>query len=244
MTPEIYGYDVENHLLCMEDLGTAGDFTDGYQLTQLSSAVVNTVPGESLIDWLRILHALPVAAADAGRFENCGMRELNHQHIFKIPLDANNGLDLDPAIAELVAQFTEDSVLKSRADDLGEIYLGRTSTGSSPCLLHGDYYPGAWLRDEHTQVKIIDPEFAFIGAPEFDVGVFFAHMTMIGYPQANLMTLLQRYAAPSGFDFQLALGFAGMEFIRRIMGVAQLPLNPGPTTIRLWLESAHTMVTA
>ena len=39
---------------------------------------------------------------------------------------------------------------------------------------------------------------------------------------------LGNYNAPARFSFPLALAFAGVEVIRRLLGVAQLPLTRGP----------------
>ena len=240
-TPHILGYDPDNNLLCMEDFGPAADFSSYYDLSRRSEEVADQIPGSELIAWLGALHTLqptdPV-------FENLEMRELSRQHIFEIPFDPENSLVLDPAITDIQARFRSDSALKKAAGALGEIYMSRSSHDSPDVLLHGDFYPGSWLRHEETVVKIIDPEFGFRGPPEFDIGIFFAHMTMIGYPQAALLDLLQNYEAPVGFNFQLALGFAGVEIIRRLLGVAQLPLQASATTLRLWLESAQGLITA
>ena len=54
--PTIVGYDGDNHLLCMQDLGKVGDFTDLYQL---DSAGVHTAQMQdlaTLVTWLGQLH--------------------------------------------------------------------------------------------------------------------------------------------------------------------------------------------
>lgn len=71
---------------------------------------------------------------------------------------------------------------------------------------------------------MIDPEFAFFGRAEFDLGVLLAHLLMAGQ-QASLTThLLNRYQPPTGFERDLALQHAGVEIIRRLIGFGQLPL--------------------
>ena len=89
---------------------------------------------------------------------------------------------------------------------------------------------------------MIDPEFGFKGAAEFDVGVLTAHLTMCGYPQPAITAILENYTAPTGFDHKLAAGFAGMEVIRRIFGVAQLPLVAEAETKAAWLKNARALV--
>ena len=103
-----------------------------------------------LMSWLRDLHQLHITTEV---FTNRDMRTLNHAYIFKIPFEDHGSVD--------IAQ---------RAKDLGNLYLSDGDT-----LLHGDYYPGSWLRTTDG-IRIIDPEFAFTGMAEFDLGVFAAHL--------------------------------------------------------------------
>ncbi len=93
-------------------------------------------------------------------------------------------------------------------------YLGPGAT-----LLHGDFFPGSWLHDDSAP-WIIDPEFGFYGPPEFDVGVLLAHLNLAGQDDALSEHVWEAYAAPGGFDRSLAQGFAGIEIIRRLLGVS------------------------
>ena len=93
-------------------------------------------------------------------------------------------------------------------------------------------------------VKIIDPEFAFIGPPEFDIGVLIAHLQFARFAQNDLMRVLSSYNAPARFSFPLALAFAGIEVIRRLLGIAQLPLPADLATKQSWLAAARLLVAA
>ncbi len=124
------------------------------------------------------------------------------------------------------------------------IYTGAAAHGSRPALLHGDYYPGSWLAHPRKGVMIIDPEFAFVGPPEFDVGVLLAHLLMAGYEQPEIVMQLGNYCSPPRFSQLLAWAFAGMEVIRRLLGVAQLPLAAPPELRCAWLQTARALVTA
>ena len=93
-------------------------------------------------------------------------------------------------------------------------------------------------------VKIIDPEFAFVGPPEFDIGVLLAHLQFAGFADPDLIGALGNYDAPSRFSFPLARAFAGIEVIRRLLGVAQLPLTADLETKRAWIETARQSVMA
>jgi 5-methylthioribose kinase len=87
-------------------------------------------------------------------------------------------------------------------------------------LLHGDFYPGSILNIKG-QIKVIDPEFCFLGDPEFDLGVFKAHLIVAGHSTAN--NFLSYYS--EAVDVDMINKYAGIEILRRILGVAQLPLS-------------------
>jgi 5-methylthioribose kinase len=241
--PRLLGADPANHLLCLEDLGEAADFTWLYR-EPAGTPARGGCDGQltALVRWLGKLHGLPVAGAPDS-LQNHAMRRLNHAHIFEIPFDPHNGVALAPELAAAQAEFAADSALRGQAETLGRIYLGEHEHASQPALVHGDYYPGSWLSHSNRGVMIIDPEFAFIGAPEFDVGVFAAHLLMTGHDQGDIMRLLHNYLMPAGFSYPLAMGFAGMEIIRRLLGVAQLPLVADVATRSAWLRAARQMVT-
>ena len=58
------------------------------------------------------------------------------------------------------------------------------------------------------------------------------------------MRALGSYNAPARFSFPLALAFAGVEVIRRLLGVAQLPLSADLATKQAWLATARQFVVA
>jgi 5-methylthioribose kinase len=248
-TPALLGEDLAQHLLCLEDLGEGSDLTRWYASRGGSDIAGPADPGSraqigDLAAWLGELHGLDVAVA--GIPANAAMRALNHTHIFEIPLDADNGVALPPALVEMRAGFAADQPLRREAARLGRIYLGSLGTGdhgAGPALLHGDYYPGSWLELADGSVAVIDPEFAFLGPPEFDVGVFMAHLIMAGCPEGAVTDHLTGYRTPPGFSAILARQFAAMEVIRRLLGVAQLPLSAGDATRIRWLTWAREAIT-
>ena len=224
--PACLGHVGEHHLLAFEDLGTAADFTSAYRDGDLAGL-------DGLGAWLTLLHGR--TSADPV-FENADMRALNHAHIFEIPFVADNGLDLDgitPGLGALQRLASENASVMSRARELGSEYLG-ARTG---VLLHGDFYPGSWLRHADGP-KVIDPEFAFVGPPEFDAGVLLAHLVLTGHAPR----LPGSYVPPPGFDTAAAHGFAGIEILRRLLGVAQLPLDADIRTKGRWIDQAVQLV--
>jgi 5-methylthioribose kinase len=247
--PEVRGYDPDNRLMALEDLGASSDFTDIYAHRGNAATRSDITAGHiaSLLHWIGALHALHVDRAGFPELENRAMRVLNHAHIFDIPLQPDNGIDLDaftPGLSAIAKSLASDSALKEKAATLGKLYLGEAEPESAPALLHGDFYPGSWLRHPTMGVKIIDPEFAFIGAPEFDIGVLMAHLQFAGFAQADLMNALDSYDAPPRFSLMVARAFAGIEVIRRLLGVAQLPLTADLETKCAWIETARQFVVA
>ncbi|MCB1684940.1 MAG: phosphotransferase [Pseudomonadales bacterium] len=256
-TPGICGYDRKTHLLCLEDLGELGDYTSLYPSQEqpprsppqssaaASRSPATQVPLPELGTWLGALHALPLDDTLRCRFTNRAMRELNHAHIFEIPLQADNGVVPLEGTAELARAFASDRRLKERAAHLGTLYLQAPGNSGRTVLLHGDFYPGSWLRGSSPdEVFIIDPEFAFIGPAEFDLGVWLAHLRLLGSDAAAETAALTAYPYRDRVEEDLIRRFAGMEVIRRLLGVARLPLQADAERYRQWLTMAREEVCA
>ncbi len=213
-SPEMLGYDPQNFIVLYRDLGKSADFTYLYEPGK------QLLPHEKkdLLNYLSILHHLECPSFPL----NASMRKLNHEYIFKIPFMENNGLDLDeiqPGLSLASIPYKKNKPLKKALEDLGNYYLKE-----GPVLIHGDYFPGSWLKSG-SGIKIIDPEFGFKGFAEFDMGVMLAHMMMAEQGNEMLKSILDEYVPPAEYDPRLLSGFAGTEILRRILGVAQLPLS-------------------
>jgi 5-methylthioribose kinase len=211
--PGILSVDPEARLLCIEDIGAAEDFTSMYAGRRLNSEELLV-----LLDFLRALHTSFRGHRRAGEMANREMRELNHQHIFVIPVEL---LQPDPPYA---------AEIKS----LGDEYLA-----DGDCLLHGDFFPGSWL-DSNDGVKVIDPEFSFFGPPEFDLGVLIAHLHLAR--SADIAETIFDLYDNSSVRRTRALQFAGVEIMRRLLGVAKLPVSFTGKEQRDLLAVARTMV--
>lgn len=225
--PRLQGVDSANNVLVLGDLGPAADLTGLYAGERLDDESLG-----ALVLWLAALHEAFLGDEAARELRNAEMRRLNHEHIFEVPLRAENGLDLDavtPGLASLAVSLRADRRLRAALADLGSAYLGEGTT-----LLHGDYYPGSWLAVAGGPY-IIDPEFGFFGPPEFDVGVAIAHLELAGQPEATGRRFLAAYEGRVELDAQLAWAFAGAEVVRRLLGVSQLPLSAG-------LEEKHDLI--
>ena len=235
-TPQLLAIDPDGKVLMLGDLGDAGDYLHLY-----NGATLGQTQLESLVDWLLDLHLSFAGDSRAARLTNRPMRELNHEHIFEVPFRPDNGLDLDgitPGLIAVAAELRTDRELMAAIRAVGELYLGTGTT-----LLHGDYYPGSWL--QANEPWIIDPEFGFYGLPEFDLGVMLAHLKLAQQPiELRYRTIMRYRAAAPRTDPTLALAFAGVEILRRLLGVSQLPVNLGLDAKRTLIEQACRFVRA
>lgn len=244
--PQLLGVDEENNILVLQDLGDARDYTFLYQPGQLLS----DADALALTDYLSELHHQFAAEAPDSIFVNQAMRALNHEHIFLYPFLADNGFNLDtiqPGLQEIAMPYKQDASLKKVVEKLGELYrVDNSSDGIRKTLLHGDYYPGSWLQTTAAHgtsgVKIIDPEFCFYGPAEFDLGVMVAHLRMAQQPLALIDIILASYEQPVGFSQTLRQQFTGVEIMRRLIGLAQLPLHLSLEQKQALLEEARIML--
>jgi len=213
--PALLDFDPETNILIFEDLGAGEDCSHLYDPAHTSTELF-----EDLARLLAAIHMTPIDAP----LTNRAMRELNAAHIFRIPFADKPALDLDaitPGLARRAAPIRRDQRVREAAQRLERVYLADAQT-----LLHGDYYPGSWIRAARG-VALIDPEFGFTGDPAFDVGVFAAHAVLTSpHPQPALARRVIEMCTDAGVrcDADLARGFAGVEILRRLLGVAQLPL--------------------
>jgi len=232
--PRILGFAPKDHLACIEDLGEGSDLLSLYAGDSL-------LPGEleTLCSLAHALHSMPITQDESRALENRAMRILNHEHIFDLPLRPENGLDLDSITDGLQAVAEEakrDDRFVKGVSGFGLLYLN--STG--PSLLHGDYYPGSFLRTTRG-LAIIDPEFAFPGPPEFDLSVLVAHMIFAGGDAAQTVDRVLACYGES-VDTSLLKGFAAAELMRRTLGVSQLPLRLGLEAKRALIEQARSWI--
>jgi len=212
--PRLLGHSQADHAMVLEDLGASADLTDLYAGRPAEPEYI-----AELGRYLSALHAIALPP-DGERLTNRAMRALNHAHQYRIPLEQGNGLDLDAIEAGLnaaAAQAIHDKPYIDAVCALGQRYLA-----DGDYLLHGDFFPGSWLR-HGDGLRIIDPEFAFHGDREYDLGVAVAHLVLARQPDAA-HALLAAYHHPTPLDTELLSQYASAEVMRRLIGYAQLPL--------------------
>jgi len=230
--PALLGADAAARVLVLEDLGEGGDCADVYRGGALADAEI-----EWLAAFLRALHD-GTRAAVGDELSNRDMRALNAEHCFVVPLAAGNGLALDrfePGLRALADALAADEAVVARTHAAGARYLA-----DGPCLVHGDYFPGSWIRTA-SGLRVIDPEFCHPGDPEHDVGVALAHLAIAGVPVARRRRFLDAYATAR---VELVAASAAVEVMRRLLGVAQLPLAPSDGRRARLVRAARTALLA
>lgn len=233
--PKLIGIDVENNVIALEDLGIANDFTVLYDLQH------QLKPEEliELIAYLNGLHASFQKTIIDDELSNLELRKLNHEHIFHYPFMENNGFDLntvEEGLQELALLYKQDAELKKQIELLGSLYLS-----NGKYLLHGDYYPGSWLKTADG-IKVIDPEFCYYGSREFDLGVLLAHLYLTQQDATLHSIVINEYETFPKLNLDILNGFTGVEIMRRLIGLAQLPLQMDLKTKKQLLEFAKTLI--
>ncbi len=233
--PQLLGVDHRNHVLKLEDLGNGVDYTFLYEKDKrLEDSEL-----QEIVTFAARLHQSININTTQERLTNRNMRKLNHEHIFIYPYLENNGLDLDeilPGLKKIGESFKKDRFLKKAVEELGQQYLEDGNT-----LLQGDYFPGSWLKTRD-KLKIIDPEFCFFGDVEFEIGVMLAHLKMADQPEATVKKALNIYRELSSIDEELCRKFMAIEILRRILGLAQLPLSLGLEERKALLEESRKIL--
>ncbi|MEM7492579.1 MAG: phosphotransferase [Pseudomonadota bacterium] len=237
MMPALLNHDGADACSVFADLGAGRDGMGLY--------AGETLPIEQLdavARWTADLHAIEVSDEMRVAFRNQAMRALNALHIFQFPLDPDNGFDLDaitPGLQALGDELKADQAFCTAVAEIGELYLRGQGMPDEAVLLHGDLYPGSWLTTE-AGLFVIDPEFCWVGPPEWDVGVLSAHLRLSGQPETHVDRLISTYDRP--LNRALLDQISGIEMMRRLMGVAQLPLEIGLDEKTALLDEARRLV--
>lgn len=227
--PYILGYDPTEFIMLMEDLGQCEDMVSCYNTRAISD--------QHLTQLLHTLNTIHQKTPPPDFPENMALRQLNHQHVFVLPFLEENGFELDKVqtgLEALAKPYKKDLVLKHVVGNLGKKYLSKGNT-----LLHGDYYPGSWM-SQQTAVYIIDPEFSFVGFAEYDLGVMLAHLVMATMDFSYLEHIYNGYQGMA--DKKLTAQIAGVEIMRRLIGLAQLPMERSLDEKQLLLQRAKKMI--
>jgi 5-methylthioribose kinase len=219
--PKLLGSDRASRCLALEYIEGSGDFTFLYGRDSRAVLARDTI--EQAANFLAALHRGTLRMPEP-RLSNTEMRQLNRAHIFEIPLSRESGVDLDslePGLSLAADSLRGDADYREAVDQTEHRYLTK---GRS--LLHGDFFPGSWLQTERGLV-VIDPEFCFFGAVEIDLGCAVAHFALSEQPADCASSFVDCYnvaASEIVCEEHWISRFASAEVMRRLIGVAQLPI--------------------
>ena len=239
MMPRLLDFDEKSALLIIEDLFAAKPLIDCYE----GAHPLNEWQLKELAQYTSALHSLTVPTNEREGFRNAAMRRLNHEHIFDLPLRRDGALSemlerITPGLDRAAGDLRQDSRYCDTVRSLGARYLRQ----NGPTLIHGDLFPGSLLQTGSGELRIIDPEFCFCGDPEFDIGVFYAHLLLSSHGEDALSGWLQAALENEKHSDSLVFQYAGVEIMRRILGVAQLPVRLSLEAKRRLLEQSRAMV--
>jgi 5-methylthioribose kinase len=220
--PRVHHLDGEQRVLVLEDLGRAERLD-----AALARGADVAKPLERLARFLGRVHAATAGAVAAESFANAGMQGLHGDHIFVLPF-AENDFPLTPALRSRAEALKADRDLLARAHALHQRFL--TPEGS---LVHGDVQAGNILLAEN-RVTLLDAEIAHVGDPAFDLGSLLAHAVLPAVARGEaeaarpfLRAVLRGYEEGRGStaaaqEHTRALGFGGLELLRRTVGAARV----------------------
>ena len=171
-------------------------------------------------------------------FANTEMQAITGNYVFTFPFIEHETNYYTDGLADSVEELKTDSEFLQMAEGLKSIFL-RVQRG----LTHADLHTGSVMVNDNS-AKVIDSEFAFYGSVGFDIGLFWANYLLSYFShietpkiQSDIMsaiiTLWETYIEEFRMDtslkkrtihviFHEAIGFTGMEMLRRIIGAAHV----------------------
>ena len=240
--PVRYDFDVDAAVIAMEDLRDARVLRD-----VLIAGTVDTIIAEQIGQFMGIVHSqtyvdnIDNATAQNYRqqFANTTMQSITADYVFTFPFTEHETNFWTPGLEPDVQQLKADTDFLRQAEHLKRIFL-TVQQG----VTHGDLHTGSVLVQDN-KAKVIDAEFAFYGPVGFDLGLYwanyflsyFSHQDTLGV-QSALKTAVGQvwdtYTAEFTMAdvrlktpvleniFQNAVGFAGLEMLRRLIGAAHV----------------------
>ncbi len=240
--PRLYHFDADTAIVAMEDLRDASVLR-----TDLIAGEVDTAIAEQIGRFLGHVHRhtylenLTDAAAAAYRaqFANTTMQAITADYVFTFPFVDHETNFCTPGIETDVQRLRADTDLLAQAARLKQVFLT-----VQQAVIHGDLHTGSVLI-ENRRAKVIDAEFAFYGPLGFDIGLYWANYLLSYFShqgasdiqsalKAAISETWRVYAAEFGTTnvmlktqtlekiFSEAVGFAGLEMLRRLIGAAHV----------------------
>jgi 5-methylthioribose kinase len=238
--PRIRAFDAEARVLVLEDLGAAERLD-----AALARGADASCAAAQLGAFLGRVHAGTREPSLANAFANDEMRRLHGDHIFVLPLRAND-FPLPPALLPRARALAGDAELVRLADAAYARYLEPRGA-----LVHADVQAGNVLLAP-AGPKLLDAEIAHVGDPAFDVGTLVAHLLLPALAAGEPGRALP--AAEAAWDaYRIAHGagapaladaarYAGLELLRRTIGAARVPAVVEPGAAHAVLARAEAWI--
>ncbi len=240
--PVLYDFDAEAAVIAMEDIRDASVLRD-----DLIEGKVDTAIAEQIGRFMGIVHShtyvenLDSTTAQHYRqqFANTLMQSITADYVFTFPFTEHETNFWTPGLESDVQRLKADTDFLQQAADLKQIFLT-----AQQALTHGDLHTGSVLVQNST-AKVIDAEFAFYGPIGFDLGLYWANYLLSYFShqdtldvQSALKTAIAKTWHTYTLEFRTgdatlkeqtlqkifheAVGFAGLEMLRRLVGAAHV----------------------
>ena len=240
--PTLYDFDAEAAVIAMEDLRNARVLRD-----DLIDRTVDTAIAEQIGRFMGVVHSQTcvdnvgntTAQHYKQQFANTTMQSITADYVFTFPFTEHETNFWTPGLEPNIQQLKADTDFLQQVEHLKHIFL-TTRQG----VTHGDLHTGSVLIQDGT-AKVIDAEFAFYGPVAFDLGLYWANYLLSYFAhqdtshvqsalKAAIVQTWQTYTAEfERFDAELkaktlqnifheAVGFAGLEILRRLIGAAHV----------------------
>ena len=240
--PAQYDFDEAVPVIAMEDLRDANVLRD-----DLIAGKVDTAISEQVGQFMGIVHSqtyvdnVPKTTAQhyKQQFANTTMQSITADYVFTFPFTEHETNFWTPGLEPDVQQLKADTDFFQQVGHLKHIFLT-----AQQGVTHGDLHTGSVLVQDDT-AKVIDAEFAFYGPVGFDIGLYWANYLLsffshqdTSHVQSALQTAIVQiwhtYTAEFKLDdskleaqilqniFHDAIGFAGLEMLRRLVGAAHV----------------------
>ncbi len=240
--PVQYDFDRDAAIIAMEDLRDAHVLRDN-----LIAGRVDTAIAEQIGRFMGIVHSqtfvdnIDNATAQNYRqqFANTAMQSITADYVFTFPFTEHETNFWTPELKSDVQQLQADTDFLRQVAQLKQVFLT-----AQQGVTHGDLHTGSVLVQDDA-AKVIDAEFAFYGPVGFDLGLYwanyflscFSHQGTLGVQSALKAAVAQvwdTYTAEFTMDdiglkaqvleniFRDAVGFAGLELLRRLIGAAHV----------------------
>ena len=240
--PELYDFDAESAVVAMEDLRDAQVLR-----ADLIAGSVDIAIAEQIGRFMGTVHSytyvknLDSTTAQHYRqqFANTTMQSITADYVFTFPYTEHETNFWTPGLEPDVQRVKVDTDFLQQADDLKQVFLT-----TQQAVTHGDLHTGSVLVQNNT-AKVIDAEFAFYGPVGFDIGLYWANYLLSYFSHqdtSDVQSSLKAAIAETWHTYTLefktvdealkeqtlqqifheAVGFAGLEMLRRLIGAAHV----------------------